>query len=125
MELETKPEMVLKAIKSTKAVTIEPNEVPPVFLKGMSSYLNEPLSKIFNECFKQGIYPKKWKLSLVTPLYKKKGKMNIPGNYRPIANTYFLSKVFERVLKQRIDAHILKKVGVYSPIHVAEALYGL
>ncbi len=99
-------ENVIYAMKETRPVPIDPNEVPPLFLKGMSMVLAEPIADILNLSLRNQQFPKLWKSSVITPLYKRKGSKLIPGNYRPIANTYFLSKVYERLLKAKITTHL-------------------
>ena len=39
----------------------------------------------FNLSLNQVIVPPDWKLAKVTPIYKGKGKLSDPGNYRPIS----------------------------------------
>jgi hypothetical protein len=99
-------ENVLDAMNETRPVPIEPTEVPPLFLKGMSLVLAEPIADILNLSLQSQQFPTLWKNSVITPLYKGKGSKIIPGNYRPIANTYFLSKVYERLLKSKITFHL-------------------
>ncbi len=99
--------LVLQSINLTKPVSIDNNEVPPFFIKSLAGMLVDQITQIFNLSLSTGKYPTIWKQSLVTPLYKGKGKMNEPGNYRPIANTPFLSKVYERILKQKISTHLI------------------
>src|SRR5205823_11329658 len=86
----------------TKLGSISSDVIPPKLLKGQMNYLASPLKIIFEKSYDEGKYPDKWKVADTTPIYKNKGKMNCPNNYRPISNTMFISKVYERVIKDNM-----------------------
>ena len=48
-----------------------------------------------------GVYPEKFKISKITPIYKKNERTNI-ANYRPISLLPTLSKIFERVIHTQL-----------------------
>ena len=50
-----------------------------------------------------GIFPRKWATSTVI-LLPKKGDLNKPENWRPISQTIYFAKIFEKV----IHTHTLK-----------------
>ena len=56
-----------------------------------------PLSIIFNNIIKTGIFPDLWKSANVTPVHKKDSKQIIK-NYRPISLLPIFAKIFERIL---------------------------
>lgn len=60
-----------------------------------------PLSVVFNKCFLEGSFPEQLKVSRIVPVHKK-GRVDEVGNYRPIAITPILGKIFELVLKDRL-----------------------
>jgi len=49
----------------------------------------------------QGIYPERLKFSLIKPIYKS-GDKSSPSNYRPISLLPVLSKIFEKVIYNRL-----------------------
>ena len=56
-----------------------------------------------------GVVPRDFKQALVNPRIKKQTMCkNYQNNYRPIANLSFLSKVFEKVVANRLHEHIYK-----------------
>ena len=57
------------------------------------------LLKLFNQCLDSGTYP--WNNSLITPLHKKGCKSN-PDNYRAVAVSSNIGKLFSTVLLNRI-----------------------
>jgi hypothetical protein len=59
------------------------------------------LTKIFNKCIAENVFPNVLKISKVIPLFKKGDKDNM-NNYRPISIVPTFSKVFEYLLKKQI-----------------------
>ena len=53
----------------------------------------------------QGIFPEKLKFSLIKPIYKS-GDKSSPSNYRPISLLPVFSKIFEKVIYQRLIDHL-------------------
>ena len=62
-------------------------------------------SRFFRLILKTGIYTSSWKYVLVQPV-PKKGERSNPSNYRPIALTSTISKVFEILLNTHILRHL-------------------
>ena len=54
-----------------------------------------------NLSFSKGIFPDKLKMARVVPIFKK-GDKSIPGNYRPISILPIISKLFEKLVNNRI-----------------------
>ena len=69
------------------------------FLKNSSPLLLKCITKVFNACLDNGVYP--WNVALVTPLHKKGDKYN-PDNYRAIAVGSNLGKLFANILLDRL-----------------------
>ena len=59
------------------------------------------LSPLINESLDQGFFPTVLKHAVVIPIFKKGDKTNL-HNYRPIALLPIMSKIFERVINNRI-----------------------
>ena len=64
------------------------------------------LCHIFNLSLNQGIVPPDWKLAKVTPIYKGKGKLSDPGNYRPISVVPTVAKLMEKLVKEQLVTHL-------------------
>ena len=90
----------IKALKRGKAVAED--LIANEFIKASNSDLLVAVLHLFNECLKLGVYP--WNTSLVTPLHKK-GSLYDPNNYRAIAVSSNLGKLFSSVLLQRLIAY--------------------
>ena len=70
-------------------------------LKLCCPLISEPLTNVFNNCVKTGIFPDEFKVAKVNPLHKD-GKFNEYGNYRPISLLPSLAKVYECIIYNRI-----------------------
>lgn len=77
-------------------------------LKSNSLALSKPLLHIINLILDQGIYPDILKKSIITPIFKS-GDKDKKENYRPIAVTSTLNKIFEKCLKMRLCGFLEKK----------------
>ena len=73
----------------------------PALLKKIVCVIKEPLTLIFNQSVKNGIFPCDLKLSKITPLFKKNNPEHF-DNYRPIAILPAISKIFEKVMHKQI-----------------------
>jgi exonuclease III len=73
-------------------------------LKKISLLIVTPLTHIINASLLQGTFPDNLKISVITPIYKK-GDKSDPANYRPIAITSSVSKVFEKIFLVRLEDH--------------------
>ena len=72
------------------------------FLKMSARVICSFLSKNFNNCISQGLFPDCLKIAEVKPLFKS-GCKDTASNYRPISLLPPLSKVFEKCLHSRLS----------------------
>ena len=77
------------------------DDIPLKFIKMTSRLLSKPLSMIANKCISQQIFPENMKKANITPLYKKKDKLN-KDNYRSVNLLIAMSKVLEKVMSLQI-----------------------
>ena len=61
---------------------------------------------IFNEIWKDGKIPESWLTSTIIPIHKSGKPPGNPQNYRPIALTSCIGKVFERIINTRLVWHL-------------------
>ena len=95
-------EKVLKAMQDMKSKSSYGfDNIPARILKDGSEILVKPYHRLLNKIYCQRIIPEQWKTSRILPLYKK-GPKNQIENYRPISNLCAGSKIFERLILQRI-----------------------
>ena len=61
----------------------------------------DALSKVINKSFKEGHFPKQLKVARVVPIHKGGAKTDV-SNYRPISLLKSFSKVYEKIMHNRI-----------------------
>ena len=64
------------------------------------------LLTILNELWRNGQIPETWKTSCIIPILKPNKPKNIADSYRPIALTSCIGKIFEQLVKQRLEFYI-------------------
>ena len=112
--LELTPMMVKKVITnldSSKASV--PDCISVVVLKNYEPELSYILTKLFNNCLKESCFPDYWKVSSAVPVFKNVGERSTAKNHRPVSLLSVVSKVFEKLVNNRIVDH-LGKCGLFS-----------
>ena len=99
---ERRVRRALCSLKTNKAYG--PDGIPPRILREFANELAPVLCRLFRLILKTGTYPSSWKHTLVQPVPKKGDRSN-PSNYRPIALSSAISKVFESILNSHILNH--------------------
>lgn len=74
-------------------------------IKAVKNLILHELTHCINFCLENGIFPDSLKIAKVTPIFKS-GKKTDPGNYRPISVLPIISKIFERVLYNRLETFL-------------------
>ena len=98
-----------------------PDEITNRMLKLTAPSISKPISTLINAIFRKSSFPSTWKMGHIVPIFKhfdksarqdpnipdpKEDKSN-PNNYRPITLLSSLSKVCEKVIADRIYAHLM------------------
>ena len=108
------PKMVKKVITNLDSSKASgPDCIPVVVLKNFEPELSYILATLFNNCLKESCFPDCWKVSLVVPVFKNVGERSTAKNYRPVSLLSVVSKVFEKLVNNRIVDH-LEKCGLFS-----------
>ena len=71
------------------------------FLKDGAVTLAKPLTKICNFSIRLGIFPDLCKLAKLKSTLKKGSRMD-PSNYRPVSLLTLISKIFEKIVHDRM-----------------------
>ena len=86
-----------KAIQEIKSSSACPKtEIPAKVLKRFKSAFAYPLKLFWNKSFNLGVVPSSYKLQQIIPIHKKGSKTNAK-NWRPIALTSHIVKVFNSI----------------------------
>jgi hypothetical protein len=94
---------LVKKLKSKTSCGYD--EIPITIIKENIDLLQFPLAQFFNECFEEGCFPDQLKIAKVIPIHKKGSKTD-SKNYRPISLLPTLSKLLERIIKDRLVRHL-------------------
>lgn len=82
-----------------------PDGFPAIFLKECREELARPLYLIWRESLDRGIVPDSTKRANIVPVHKG-GSRGIPKQYRPVALTSHIIKIFEKVLRKYLVSFI-------------------
>ncbi len=74
-----------------------PDGISNRVLKECADSLAIPLTDLFNKSMDEGVFPKLWKMSNVSPVYKKAFRY-LKENYRPVSLLSCVSKIMERIV---------------------------
>ena len=89
-----------------------PDSILVVVLKIREPELSYILAKLFNKCLKESCFSDCWKVSSVVPVFKNVAERSTGKNYRPVRLLSVVSKVFEKLVNNRIVDH-LKKCSLF------------
>ena len=89
------------------------DEVSTDILKQSIHIIANPLTNIINESFSAGIFPDQLKIAKVRPIFKNGDKSEF-SNYRPISVLPSFSKIFEKLMYNRLMSYLLKHSVLYE-----------
>lgn len=72
-------------------------------LKKLPKKLVVQLYYIYKGCLKLNYFPNKWKIAIITPIYKAGKQQNSPDGYRPISLLSILGKILEKIINNEIQ----------------------
>ena len=84
-----------------------PDCIPVVVLKNCESELSHVLAELFNKCLKS-CFPDCWKVSSVVPVFNNVWEKTLAENYWHVSLLSVVSKVFEKLVNNRIVDHLEK-----------------
>ena len=90
-----------------------PDGMPAILLKNCKKELSLPLAILWRKSLEDGTVPALCKTANIVPIHKGKSRA-VPANYRPVALTSQLIKIFEKVVRRKIVAH-LEKLDLFNP----------
>ena len=108
------PKMVRKVVMSLALSKASgPDCILVVVLKNCEPELSYIFAELFNKCLKESCFPDCEKVSSVVPVFKNVGEKSAAKNYHPVSHLSVVSKVFEKIVNNRIVGH-LEKYGLFS-----------
>jgi hypothetical protein len=104
---------VNKVVKSLKNTSTGWDGIHNKVIKSSLSIILKPLTHVLNLSLSQGTFPDSMKIARVIPLYKS-GNDNLITNYRPISILPVFSKLFERLMYNRLMDFIMSNDILYK-----------
>ncbi|GBN56622.1 RNA-directed DNA polymerase from mobile element jockey [Araneus ventricosus] len=102
------------ALSVIKHTSPGPDEVTYSMLQHLSEHSLLNILYMFNRIWKEHVFPDCWKHAFIIPIPKPGKDPQDPLNYRPIALTSCMCKLFERIVNVRL-VHILEMNEYISP----------
>ena len=96
---------VILALKNQKACSMN-DYVLNEYLKYSKDAMLPIYCKLFNLILNTGIIPEAWSKGTIIPIYKNKGDINDPDNYKGITILSCIRKQFTAVLNQRLNSFL-------------------
>ena len=100
----------LETLNTSKAAG--PDGLHSRVLKELRTEIATPLYTIFSKSLEESTVPHQWRDAHIRPIFKK-GKKNLPSNYRPISLTSICCKMLERIVRHDTYKH-LQNLGIIS-----------
>jgi hypothetical protein len=110
---------MIEAIKELKAESAHgPDGFPSIVLKKCSSTLASPLCILWRKSLNSGYVPCSLKEATITPIFKGGSvSKGYAKNYRPIALTSHLIKIFEKIIRKAIVSYLEEHNYINSNQH--------
>ncbi len=98
---------IIKKLKVKKAPGLD--GVPNILIKRLPLVAINFLTKIINACIDGCYFPKEFKTAKVIPILKPKKDPKCAVSYRPISLLSSIGKIFERVLRDKLNDFLIEK----------------
>lgn len=97
----------IQTLKPTKSSG--PDEIQNILLFNLPRSAIKRLTEIFNACILLSYWPTYFKAAKVIPIFKSGKNPADVSSYRPISLTNSIAKIFEKLVKEKIERFVMKK----------------
>ena len=102
----------ISSLKNNKAISFD--QVSNEMLKTSKLVITKQLLFLFNSILSSTMYPTEWKQNILTPFHKS-AELTDPSNFRGVAVSSCLGKLFNKMLQQRLENKCVNE-GIISNI---------
>ena len=89
------------------------DDISPSVLKYVAPHITKVLVLLINSSFQEGVFPDELKIARAVPLYKNDDPM-IFSNYRPVSILTAISKIYEKIMCNRLISFLNKWKILYQ-----------
>lgn len=117
-DLEVNEEELMQATKRSfqgKKTAPGPDGLHKKVLALASRELQGPMINLLNNCLRKGAFPQAWRMANLVLLPKDGKDGTLPSSYRPICLLNELGKLCERVIANRVTAHLSRGENRLEP----------
>ena len=100
----TEIKTAINRLKNNKACG--PDDILNEYLKSSIEIMLPTYVLLFNFVYNHGIVPESWSSGIIKPVYKNKGSMHDPDNFRPITILSCMGKAYTSVLNSRLSDYV-------------------
>jgi len=86
--------------------------IPDLVIKAVAKGRPDIFCKVYNRCLSEGNFPEAWKSAKLVFLPKGNKPLEQPSSYRPICLLNTVGKLFERIVKCRLETHLETQGGL-------------
>ena len=104
---------IIKIITALQNKTTSDYKIPALKTATLSHNFNTVLADIINSSFATGVFPTQLKMAKVIPIYKSGPKTEV-SNYRPISLLSSFSKIFEKIMHNRVSNFLEENNALYD-----------
>ena len=113
LDREISDQEVFKAIRQLKNCKASgPDNILNEMLKFAPNNMVKVIVKLFNVVLRCGHVPDTWGIGVIKPIFKNKGDVNNPDNYRGISLVSCLGKLFTSILNTRLTEFLDSGNGI-------------
>ena len=102
---------IIISLKNSSACGVD--QIPISVIKSVIEHISPILASLINFSLQEGIFPNALKVAKILPVYKSGNHMHIT-NYRPISLLNCFSKIYEKVLYNRLEKFFEKQQTLYD-----------
>ena len=103
----TEEDIINQIKKLRKNAAAGPDNIPAILLKNCSGTIASPICQLWKKSLEVGCIPEILKTGIITPIFKG-GDRTQPQNYRPVSLTSHVIKLFESLIRTKIENHLVE-----------------